>query len=144
MKFYYPQDGLNPRLMSERGEEVWTPYTEGPFFISNMGRVWDAERDRELPQHEVSGRYAVNLRGIGKKYVHRLVIHAFEGPDRRTVHHLKDREDNRLCNLERRGRERLTKEEQKAVKARLREGIRPSQVAREFGLTTSHVAYYQG
>ena len=143
MRFYAPQDGPDPRTLAEDGVEVWVVIDEGGFFVSNLGNVKDSKQ-RTVPQHNWGDYLAVSLAGIGHRRVHRLVFHAFEGGDGCTVFHTGDRKDNRLCNLERRAtRGRLTRQEQNAVRARLREGIRPSVVAREFGLTTSHVNYYK-
>lgn len=112
------------------------PLPEGPYLVSNLGRVRGAD------VHDVNGYWAVNLRGLGKHYVHHLVMSAFEGDGLGRICHAGDKKDNRLFRLSRRGR-RLTKEEQNAVRARLRDGARPSDVAREFGLSTALVAYYR-
>lgn len=148
MRLFSPNsvDG-DPRVLSEEGVEVWASLGDFPFFVSNLGNVVRVRRENmiEAVTPHVStqhGYLMVYLRGIGKAYVHRLVSQVFEGHDARRVCHLsRDLKDNRLCNLERRATEWTTPEVRDAVRARLREGIRPSVLAREFGLSPSHVAF---
>lgn len=146
MRLYSPNDA-NPRALAEAGEEVWSSLGDHPFFVSNLGNVVRVRREgliEPVVPHPSTqrGYLMVYLRGLGKAYVHRLVSQVFDGRDARRVCHISTNlTDNRLCNLERRVTNWTTPELREAIRARLQEGIRPSVVAREFGLTQTHVSF---
>lgn len=148
-KLYAPQEGVDPRALARSGEEVWAPLGESDYFVSNLGNVYDAVREKVVLPHASTkhGYLMLHLRGKGKQYVHRLVVQAFEGGDEvhLVTHENMPLSDNRLCNLVRKTetRGRLSAEDKKEIRARLEQGVKPVVVAREFGISSSHVNYYR-
>ena len=147
MNLFSPYDLPTARDRSSSGDEVWTPTIVGSgVFVSNLGRLLSEAKGVWTPKSNARGYVHVHLTGHGKAYVHWLVIASFEGvlARRRVVRENGDKTDNRLCNLswsDTTGT--LSKEEKESLEERLREGRRLCQVAREFGLLSSHVAYYK-
>ena len=152
MRFYTPHEGPPPRALAEEGIEVWAPAIVGKsLFVSNLGRL---RRDTELRNddsiieprtNKTTGQVSMYVRGVGRRYVHYLVLTAFEGHTLLTVRRFnQDRQDNRLCNLGWvRDGGRLPRKVRAMVEAVLDEGMRPCDVARQFDITSSHVCYYK-
>lgn len=144
MKLWRPYEE-DARQLSSQGVEVWAALPEGPYFISNQGRVYDQRKNREVPHRLGSSGYpTVFLRGQGRRYVRRLVLQVFEGnisPRRRRVN--GRRSDIRLCDLsyaETPGL--LSASEKELVIKAIAEGNSQAEIARRFGMTPSHVHYY--
>ena len=90
---------------------------EDLYEISNLGNIWAKERQilnngtyytrsrlQLKPASNGIGYLQVGLTKDGKrtrKYIHRLVLEAFEGVSEIETHHIdKDKQNNRLDNLE--------------------------------------------
>jgi len=143
MKLYDPNGAGDPRVLSEKGVEVWAPAEDG-LYASTLGRVKNWLGKTIPSRRERNGTETVYLKRAGRHYVHRLVMFAFEGVSPRRVKHLNgDNSNNCLYNLvweETHGH--LTRTEKELVLSLLNSGLTQAQVARRTGLTPSHVGYY--
>jgi hypothetical protein len=157
MKLFVP-NAVDPFLLAQQGEEVWSPLGgNSPYFVSNLGRVYTVGHKEEGEEGRIvepcvnkkTGHKTITLRGKRygagyRVYVHLLVFSTFCPGSSGPVRHLNgDSGDDRLCNLTQTGTKgRLSEEKKVAVVAALKSGKTQAQVAREFGMSPSHVNYY--
>lgn len=146
MQLWTPQDNINPRHRAEEGREVWVEHSRN-CFVSNMGRVRDVTTRKELTVRTGSGRYpTVSLRDQGRRYLHQVVLEAFDGPGQgRTARRRNlDKEDNRLCNLYwSSARGRLSPTDKALLQNLLERGVTQADIGRQLGIPSAHVAYYK-
>lgn len=149
------------------GLEQWRPVPGFPgYLVSNLGRVYSGHSDRCLrPQPSGRGHLRVALRRGGETHmrlVHRLVLKAFVGPcpdGQEALHEDDDPTNNRLGNLRwgtrsenrldavrnqrrRGGRQQgqaLAREQVRAIKRHLQQGVPAARIARAFGVSRTTV-----
>jgi hypothetical protein len=146
MKLWSPHDGCDPREASSRDEELWAPHpVYAHVYVSNLGRV--VRRDRLAPAHalHVGGYLKATITKDIRPYVHHLVVEVFDGPrkSRLVLHANKNKQDNRLFNLQwSPTRGLLSEADVSELQHLIRAGCRQCDIARQFGVSPSHVYYY--